>query len=119
MFNISFSIDLYKFSELSFLKIIALEIVSGKPPLLLIITAHPLLEASKLVLPKGSSHLEQTTVILVSLKFLSTTLWGLNPWTFKFLCLKINFSLGSSPNTLDFQLGYLFNILIIAFPNIS
>ena len=38
--------------------------VSGKPPLLLIITAHPLLAASKLVLPKGSSHLEQTIEIL-------------------------------------------------------
>ena len=119
MLRISFSIDLNKFSELSFLKIIALETVSGKPPLLLIITAHPLLEASKLVLPNGSSHLEQTTVMLESLKFLRTSLWGLNPWTFKFLWLKNNFSLGSSPNTFDFQLGYLFNILIIAFPNIS
>ena len=36
----------------------------SKPPLLLIIVAHPLLEASKLVLPKGSSHLEQATAIL-------------------------------------------------------
>ena len=38
--------------------------VSGKPPLLLIITAEPLLAASKLVLPNGSFHLEQTTEML-------------------------------------------------------
>jgi hypothetical protein len=42
-----------------------LVIVSGKPPLLLIITAQPFEDASKLVLPNGSSHLEQTTAILV------------------------------------------------------
>ena len=42
----------------------ALGVVSGRPPLLLIITADPLLAASKLVLPKGSSHLEHTTEIL-------------------------------------------------------
>ena len=46
---------------------IAFVTVSGKPPLLLIITAHPLLAASKLVLPNGSSHLEHTTDILVFL----------------------------------------------------
>jgi len=40
-------------------------IVSFKPPLFDIITAHPLLEASKLVRPKGSCHLEQATAILV------------------------------------------------------
>ena len=40
-------------------------IVSFKPPLFDIITAHPLLDASKLVRPKGSSHLEQATAILV------------------------------------------------------
>ena len=42
--------------------------VSGKPPLFVIITAQPLAEASKLVLPKGSFHLEQTTDILVDLR---------------------------------------------------
>ena len=39
--------------------------VSGKPPLLLIITAQPLLLASRLDLPKGSSHLEHVTAIEV------------------------------------------------------
>ena len=38
--------------------------VSGRPPLLLIITADPLLAASRLVLPKGSSQREQITDIL-------------------------------------------------------
>ena len=51
----------------SFFSIRPFVIVSGKPPLLLIITAHPFAAASKLVLPKGSSHLEQTTAILVFL----------------------------------------------------
>ena len=49
-----------------------LEVVSGRPPLLLIITTDPLLAASKLVLPKGSSHLEQTTEILTFSKNLRT-----------------------------------------------
>ena len=40
------------------------EVVSGKPPLLLIITAQPLADASKLVLPNGSSQREQTTAML-------------------------------------------------------
>ena len=40
-------------------------VVSVNPPLSLIIKAQPLLEASKLDLPKGSSHLEQATAILV------------------------------------------------------
>ena len=48
--------------------------VSGKPPLLEIITAQPLLLASKLVLPKGSSHREQTTAILVFSKYFSSFL---------------------------------------------
>jgi len=39
-------------------------IVSGKPPLLEIITAFPFAAASRLVLPNGSSHLEQTIAIL-------------------------------------------------------
>ena len=46
--------------------------VSGKPPLLLMIVAHPLLLASKLVLPRGSSHLEQATAILVFSKTFKT-----------------------------------------------
>ena len=53
-------------------RIRALVTVSGKPPLLVIITAHPLAEASKLVLPNGSSHLEQATAILVFLNILNT-----------------------------------------------
>ena len=51
---------------------IPLVIVSGKPPLFEIITAHPLLAASKLVRPKGSSQREQATAILVLLKFFKT-----------------------------------------------
>ena len=68
-----FSID--KELEFKFLKIIPLVMVSGKPPLLDIITAHPLLAASKLVLPKGSSHLEQAMAILVLSKLFKTLLW--------------------------------------------
>ena len=48
--------------------------VSGRPPLLEIITAHPLLAASKLVLPNGSSHLEHATAILDFLKVSKTFL---------------------------------------------
>ena len=44
-------------------------IVSGRPPLLLIITAQPLLAASKLDLPKGSFHLEQVTDIDALFKY--------------------------------------------------
>jgi len=116
---INFSKESYKLFAFNFLKIIAFVTVSGNPPLLLIITAHPRLAASKLVLPNGSSHLEQTTVILDFLKLSKTILCFLKPCNFKFLCLKIIFSLGSSPYTIDFQSGYLFNILIIAFPNMS
>ena len=61
------SIFLYNEFTLSSFKISPFVIVSGKPPLSLIITAQPADEASKLVLPKGSSHLEQTTAILVLL----------------------------------------------------
>ena len=64
---INSSIDLYISLTESLFKIFPFVIVSGNPPLLLIITAHPFDEASKLVLPKGSSHLEQTTAILVFL----------------------------------------------------
>ena len=93
--------------------------VSGKPPLLLIITAEPLLAASKLVLPNGSSHLELTTDILTVSRVLRTYSCEAKPTILKFLCLKVIFSLGSSPITIDFQSLYLFSILIIASPNKS
>ena len=89
--------------------------VSGKPPLLVIITAQPFAEASKLVLPKGSSHLEQTTVILDFLKIFKTSWCFLKPKIFAFLCFKMIFSLFSSPIIKAFQLGYLLRILIIDF----
>ena len=94
---INLSIDLYKELLFNFLNITAFVTVSGNPPLLLIITAHPLLDASKLVLPNGSSHLEHTTVMLDFLKLFKTILCFLKPNISRFLCLKINFSLGSSP----------------------
>ena len=47
-------------------------IVSFKPPLFDIITAHPLLAASKLVRPNGSFHLEQATAILVFSRIFKT-----------------------------------------------
>ena len=53
-----------------FFRVKACFVVSGKPPLLLIINAHPLLADSKLVLPNGSFHLEQTTEILILLSML-------------------------------------------------
>ena len=53
--------------------------VSFKPPLSLIITAHPLLEASKLVLPNGSSHLEQAIDIEDISKCLRTMSCCWNP----------------------------------------
>ena len=56
-------IALYKFFKVKFLTIIPLVIVSGSPPLFDTITAHPRLDASKLVLPNGSSHLDGTTAI--------------------------------------------------------
>ena len=43
--------------------------VSFNPPLSLIITAHPLLDASKLDLPNGSFHLEQATEMDASSSF--------------------------------------------------
>jgi len=56
-----------------FFNIIPFVIVSGKPPLLEMITPHPLLDASKLVLPNGSFHLEQTTAMLVFSKLNKTS----------------------------------------------
>ena len=64
-FLINCSSVLTKLFTLSEFNIFASVTVSGKPPLLVIITAQPFAEASRLVLPNGSSHLEQTTVILV------------------------------------------------------
>jgi hypothetical protein len=63
---------LYISSEVSFFKIKPEFVVSGNPPLLLIIVAQPLLAASKLVLPNGSSQREQITEMLAfskNLKF--------------------------------------------------
>ena len=47
----------------SFFKIIEWSVVSGSPPLLDIIVAQPLDEASNDVRPNGSSHLDGTTAI--------------------------------------------------------
>ena len=94
-------------------------IVSGNPPLLLIITAHPLLLASKLDLPKGSSHREQATAIFVFLKILSTSWCFLKPRISARLCLQIIFSLFSSPIIFAVQSGYLFNIRFIEEENTS
>ena len=75
LFKIIFSILLKILLTLSFFKIIPFVIVSGSPPLLLIITAHPLLAASKLDLPKGSFHLEHVTDIDALLKYDKTLSW--------------------------------------------
>ena len=103
----------------NFFKIIALFEVSGKPPLLLIITAEPLLAASRLVLPNGSSHLDETTEILTYFNFSNIFLCSTYPFTERFSCLKSIFSLGSSPMTIAFQSLYLSNILRIASPKRS
>ena len=79
VFLIRFIIDFVRFFSLSFFNIFASVTVSGKPPLFVIITAQPLAAASKLVLPKGSSHLEQATVILVFLNISKTSLCFLKP----------------------------------------
>ena len=63
-FLINFVILYSKFFTVSELILIDFGAASGKPPLLEIITAHPQLEASKAVLPKGSSFFGQTTAIL-------------------------------------------------------
>ena len=89
LFLIKYSISLYIFLTSSFFKIIPFVIVSGNPPLLLIITAQPLDAASKLVLPKGSSHLEQTTEMVLFLYIFKTSLCFLKPSLIKFLWSKI------------------------------
>ena len=65
--SISFFITFSKLITFNSWRIFALVTVSGNPPLLVIITAQPQAEASRLVLPNGSSHHEQTTAILVFL----------------------------------------------------
>jgi len=102
-----------------FFNIFAFVIVSGNPPLLVIITAQPLAEASKLVLPKGSSHLEQTTAILDFLKILITLSCFLKPRRSAFLWFSCIFSLFSSPMILAFQLGFLSKTSLIALQKIS
>ena len=94
-------------------------IVSFKPPLSDIITAHPLLDASKLARPKGSSQFEQATAILVFSSIFKTLLCDWKPNKLRFLCLKINFSRGSSPITKAFQSLCFFKIFNIAPPNKS
>ena len=71
-FSINFFTAVKIVSEVRFFKIIDLELVSGNPPLLLIITAEPLLAASRLVRPNGSSHLEQTIEMLTFSKNFNT-----------------------------------------------
>ena len=116
---IKFETHFDKFFSFNFFKIFASVTVSGNPPLLVIITAHPLAEASKLVLPKGSSHLEHATVMLVFLNILITSLCFLNPKIDAFLCFKIIFSLFSSPITMALQFLYLSRIFFIDLTKIS
>ena len=60
---ISFFIALYNSVGLSLFKTMQWSVVSGKPPLLEIIVAQALEEASNAVRPKGSSHLDGITAI--------------------------------------------------------
>ena len=53
MFVTKFEIDFVSFFSFKFSRILASVTVSGNPPLLVIITAQPFADASKLVLPKG------------------------------------------------------------------
>ena len=110
---------LVKFFSFRLLIIFASVTVSGRPPLFVITTAQPFADASRLVLPKGSSHLEQATVILVFLKILRTSLCFLNPSNFAFLWFIEIFSLFSSPIIIAFQPGYLSKILVIALTKTS
>ena len=65
-----------------FFKIIGFFVVSINPPLFVIIVAHPILHASRLVLPKGSSHLEQATDILAFLSKFRTKEFPLKLYNF-------------------------------------
>ena len=93
--------------------------VSLSPPLLLTITAQPLDEASKLVLPKGSSHLEQVTAILDFSYNFKISSWLIKPCLINLSWWKSSFSLGSSPATWAYQFLCLSRILIIDLPNKS
>ena len=73
-FLISFLIDFSTFFTVKDLIFRAFGEASGRPPLLVIITAHPALEASNAVLPNGSSILEHTTEISDFLNQLVTML---------------------------------------------
>ena len=64
---------LYKHWAFNFSKMTPSVILSGNPPLFEIITAHPLLLASKLDLPNGSSQVEQATAIDVFSNFFNTS----------------------------------------------
>ena len=112
----SFVIFFVKFSGAILFTIMPSVIVSLKPPLLLIITPQPLLAASKLVLPNGSFHLEQTTAIEAFSRFFKTFMWSWNPKFFNLVCVKFIFSLGSSPITIADQSLYLFSIGNTALP---
>ena len=119
VFLIKKSIFLYRLSTVISSIIKASFVVSLKPPVLEIIKAQPLLAASKLDLPKGSSHFDGTTAILTSLSFFKIKELFLKPKCCKFLCLKKNFCLGSSPITILDQSLYLSKIFKIALPKIS
>ena len=95
-----------KFATFNFFKIFAFVTVSGRPPLSVIITAQPLADASKLVLPNGSSHREHATAILVCLNILRTLLWLRKPRCLRFM-IQYNFFSFSSPITFAFQFGNL------------
>ena len=99
LFKISLSIALNNVLDSKLFILTPKLAASGKPPRLVIITAQPLLLASNAVLPKGSSQREQVTEILEIFNLFKISLCFLNPKTFKFLCFKLIFSLGSSPNT--------------------
>ena len=62
-FLISFLIDFSTFLTVNVFNFIAFGDASLRPPLSVIIKAHPALEASRAVLPKGSFFLGQTTEI--------------------------------------------------------
>ena len=69
LFFINRSIFLKRLSIVIFLITRASFVVSLKPPVFDIIKAQPLLAASKLDLPKGSSHFDGTTAMLTFLSF--------------------------------------------------
>ena len=102
----------YNALTVSFLIIIASVVASLRPPLLLIIKAHPLLLASNAIRPKGSSQREGTTQIL-TFKKIHYVFMFLKPKIYNF-CLKFKFSLFSSP-IITFSVCIFFNILCNAY----